>query len=60
MTDLFNKIISNNKKSILFPLFESWQDFAKPKDLIISKENLNCEKFSSCYTSKKRIQEIKK
>ena len=37
MTDLFNKIIANNKKSIVFPLFESWQDFAKPKDLIISK-----------------------
>tara|TARA_S200000501_G_C20338880_1_gene532325 strand:- start:360 stop:488 length:129 start_codon:yes stop_codon:yes gene_type:complete len=37
MTDLFNKIISNNKKSILFPLFENWQDFAKPKDLIVSK-----------------------
>jgi dTDP-glucose pyrophosphorylase/predicted transcriptional regulator len=37
MTDLFNKIISKNYKAILFPLFESWQDFAKPKDLKVSK-----------------------
>ncbi len=37
MTDLFNKIISNNYKAILFPLYENWQDFAKPKDLKVSK-----------------------
>jgi len=37
MTDLFNQIIKKNKKTILFPLFENWQDFAKPKDLKISK-----------------------
>ena len=38
MTDLFNKIISKNYKAILFPLYESWQDFAKPKDLKVSKK----------------------
>lgn len=38
MTDLFNKIISSNKKSILFPVFENWQDFASPKDLKVSKK----------------------
>jgi dTDP-glucose pyrophosphorylase len=38
MTDLFNLIIKKNKKAILFPLFENWQDFAKPKDLKISKK----------------------
>jgi len=37
MTDLFNKIILNNYKAILFPLYENWQDFAKPKDLKVSK-----------------------
>ncbi len=37
MTDLFNQIIKKNYKAILFPLFENWQDFAKPKDLKISK-----------------------
>lgn len=37
MTDLFNKIISKNYKAILFPLYENWQDFAKPKDLKVSK-----------------------
>ena len=37
MTDLFNKIISKKNKAILFPLYESWQDFAKPKDLKVSK-----------------------
>ena len=49
MTDLFNKIISKNHKAILFPLYESWQDFAKPKDLKVSKESLNCEKISNFY-----------
>lgn len=38
MTELFNKIIFENKKTILFPLYENWQDFAKPKDLNISKK----------------------
>lgn len=37
MTDLFNKIILKKNKAILFPLHESWQDFARPKDLKVSK-----------------------
>ena len=37
MTDYFNEIITKNNKAILFPLYEHWQDFAKPKDLKVSK-----------------------
>lgn len=38
MTDLFNKAVTNNQKAILFPLYENWQDFAKPRDLKVSKK----------------------
>ncbi len=38
MTDLFNNIILKKNKAILFPLYEHWQDFAKPKDLKVSRK----------------------
>lgn len=38
MTDFFNQLILKKNKAIIFPLYEHWQDFAKPKDLKISKK----------------------
>ena len=32
----FQEALKKNK-AILFPLYESWQDFARPKDLKVSK-----------------------
>jgi dTDP-glucose pyrophosphorylase len=38
MTDFFNQLITKKKKTILFPMHENWQDFAKPNDLNISRK----------------------
>ena len=39
MTDFFTNIKKKNKKTILFPIHETWKDIGKPADLKIKKKN---------------------